>query len=102
MGIIMSDFVNEFDNSIVPVKPQPPAQYFKLKDANLIKRDLDTFPDFLKGKAFEKYKLISIIEKEISGAWTQKNIDPILEKLFEENNVKKQIGVLLFVGEKHI
>ena len=89
MGCMMSDFVNEFDNSIVPVKPQTPVQYVKLEDANLIKRDLDTFPDFLKDKAFDKYKLISIIEKEISGGWTKKNIDPILEKLFKENNAKK-------------
>lgn len=85
----MSDFIDEFDNSIMPVKPQTPTEYTKLEDANLIKRDIDTFPDFLKDEAFDKYKLISIVEKEISGGWTQKNIEPILAKLFKESNTKK-------------
>ena len=89
MDCIMSDFIDEFDNSIMPVKPQTPTEYTKLEDANLIKRDIDTFPDFLKDEAFDKYKLISIVEKEISGGWTQKNIEPILAKLFKESNTKK-------------
>jgi putative transposase len=82
----MTDFYDEFDESINPNKPKTPIQYIKLEDTSLIKRDLDTFPDFLKDKALEKYKLITFIEKELLGGWTQKNIDPILDKLFEQDN----------------
>jgi len=81
----MTDFDDEFDESIVPSKPETPIQYLKLEDSNLVKRDLDTFPDLLKDNALDKYKVISFIEKELSGGWTQKNIDPILEKLFEND-----------------
>ena len=35
----MTDFFNEFDGSLTPLKPQTPKQYVKLDDANLIKRD---------------------------------------------------------------
>ncbi|GAA5133061.1 Mu transposase C-terminal domain-containing protein [Thalassotalea piscium] len=82
----MTDFNDEFDESIIPNKPETPSQYVKLDNANLIKRDLDTFPDFLKEKALDKYKLISFIDKEIKGGWTQKNINPIIDKLFNEGN----------------
>jgi putative transposase len=82
----MTDFYDEFDESINPNKPKTPIQYVKLEDTSLIKRDLDTFPDFLRDKALDKYKLITFIEKELLGGWTQKNIDPILDKLFEQDN----------------
>jgi putative transposase len=82
---IVSDFYNEFDEIIAPIKPDTPIQYVKLDDAKITKRDLDTFPDLLKDKAFDKYKLISLIEKENTGGWTQKKLDPILDKLFAEN-----------------
>jgi putative transposase len=82
----MTDFDDEFDESIIPVKPDTPAQYIKLENAKLVKRDLDTFSKFLKEKAFDKYKLISFIEKEKSGGWTQKNIDPILDEFFDADN----------------
>lgn len=81
----MTDFDDDFDESIIPNKPETPIQYLKLEDSNLVKRDLDTFPDLLKDNALDKYKVISFIEKELSGGWTQKNIDPILEKLFEND-----------------
>jgi len=85
----MIDFYDEFDESIAPNKPKTPIQYVKLEDANLIKRDLDTFPDFLKEQALDKYELISQIDKEIEGGWTKKNIDPILEKLFDSNSFNR-------------
>ncbi|WP_413693843.1 hypothetical protein [Psychromonas sp. KJ10-2] len=82
----MSDFFDEFSEELIPIKPDTPPQYIKLEDANLVKRDLDTFSNFLKDKAFDKYKLISIIDKQNPGGWTQKNIDPILDKLFVKDN----------------
>jgi len=85
----MADFNDEFDEFDVPVKPEIPIQYVKLEDAKTIKRDLDTFPDFLKEKALDKYKLLCIIEKEDPGSWTQKNLDPILDKLFAESELNR-------------
>ncbi|MDN2664160.1 hypothetical protein OW492_12330 [Psychromonas sp. 14N.309.X.WAT.B.A12] len=60
----MSDFFDEFSEELIPIKPDTPPQYIKLEDANLVKRDLDTFSNFLKDKAFDKYKLITIIDKQ--------------------------------------
>ena len=85
----MADFNDEFDELNVPIKPETSIQYVKLEDAKLIKRDLDTFPDFLKEKALDKYKLLCIIEKEDPGSWTQKNLDPILDKLFAESELNR-------------
>jgi putative transposase len=82
----MTDFYDEFNESIAPIKPETPVQYIKLDNVTLIKRDLDTFSDFLKENALDKYKLISFIAKEISGGWTKKNLDPILKKFFEVSN----------------
>lgn len=78
----MIDFENEFNESELVSKPDTPTQYVKLGDAELVKRDLDTFPDFLKDNALDKYQLIAFIEKKITGGWTQKNLDPILDTLF--------------------
>ena len=83
MGYTMTDFFNEFDGSLTPLKPQTPKQYVKLDDANLIKRDLDTFPDTFKNQALQRYKLISSIDKKLSRGWTQRNLDPILDELFK-------------------
>lgn len=82
----MKDFFDEFDDAIAPIKPDTPIQYVKLDDANITKRDLDTFPDFLKDKALDKYKLISLIEKENISGWTQKKLDPILDRLLGTDN----------------
>ncbi|WP_137226024.1 Mu transposase C-terminal domain-containing protein [Shewanella sp. MEBiC00475] len=78
----MMDFEDEFSESELVKKPDTPIQYVKLEDAALVKRDLDTFPDFLKNKALDKYQLIAFIEKTITGGWTQQNLDPILDTLF--------------------
>lgn len=86
---MMADFHDEFDELKVPVKPETPIQYVKLEDTTLIKRDLDTFPDFIKDDALDKFKLISEIDEQISGGWTQKNLDPILDKLFDESNLNR-------------
>lgn len=80
----MKDFEDEFDASELVKKPDTPIQYVKLEDVALVKRDLDTFPDFLKNKALDKYQLIAFIEKIINGGWTQKNLDPILDSTFSE------------------
>jgi putative transposase len=81
----MTDFFNEFDESLAPLKPQTPTQYAKLDDAKLTQRDLDTFTDALKNQALQRYKLISTIDKKLSRGWTQQSLDPILDDLFNEN-----------------
>ena len=85
VGFVMANFTDEFDDIDVPIKPETPIQYVKLEDATLIKRDLDTFSEFLREEALDKYKLLSFIYKEITGGWTPRNIDPILDKFFNED-----------------
>lgn len=78
----MKDFEDEFTSTELFKKPETPIQYVKLEDAEIVKRDLDTFPDFLKENALDKYQLISILDKKIEHGWTEKNINPILDELF--------------------
>lgn len=78
----LKDFEDEFAHSRIANKAVAPNEYVKLEDAKLINRDLDTFPDFLKGNALHKYQIISVLEKKITHGWTQKNLDPILDELF--------------------
>lgn len=78
----MMDFEDEFSESELVKKPDTPIQYVKLEDTALVKRDLDTFPEFLRDNALNKYQLIIFIDKKNSGGWTQKNLDPILDVLF--------------------
>uniref|UniRef100_A0A486XMY0 TniA putative transposase n=1 Tax=Rheinheimera sp. BAL341 TaxID=1708203 RepID=A0A486XMY0_9GAMM len=78
----MKDFEDEFSATELVKKPAPPTEYVKLEDATLVKRDLDTFPDFLKEEALDKYQLISLLEKRVSRGWTEKNLNPILDELF--------------------
>lgn len=80
----MKDFKDEFSASELVKKPDTPIQYVKLEDVALVKRDLDTFHDFLKNKALDKYQLIAFIEKTINGGWTQKNLDPMLDSIFSQ------------------
>ncbi|WP_287242897.1 Mu transposase C-terminal domain-containing protein [Pseudoalteromonas sp.] len=85
----MMDFEDEFSESELVKKPYTPIQYAKLENIALVKRDLDTFPDFLKSNALDKYQLITFIEKTITGGWTQKNLDPILDALFTTTTDKR-------------
>lgn len=80
----VKDFEDEFSSSELVKKPDTPIQYVKLDDVALVKRDLDTFPDFLKNKALDKYQLIAFIEKTIKGGWTQKKLDPMLDSIFSK------------------
>ena len=89
MVLEVNEFFDEFDENTAPIKSATPLQYVKLDDAKITKKDLDTFPDLLKDKAFDRYKLISFIDKENSKGWTQKNLDPILDKLFAEDDSNK-------------
>ncbi|WP_350998478.1 Mu transposase C-terminal domain-containing protein [Shewanella sp. TB7-MNA-CIBAN-0143] len=83
------DFEDEFSESELVKKPDTHIQYVKLDDVGLVRRDLDTFPEFLRDKALGKYQLIALIEETITGGWTKKNLDPILDALFTANMDKR-------------
>lgn len=85
----MKEFVDEFANTENAVKPSPPAQYVKLKDSEIIERDLDTFSEPLQQEAIHRYKVIAVVDKENKGGWTQKNLDPILDKIFAADMSKR-------------
>ncbi|WP_345889033.1 Mu transposase C-terminal domain-containing protein [Shewanella algae] len=80
----MMDFKDEFTQA-QGTKPLPPAQYVRLSEAQLTKRDLDTFPEEIKQNALKRYELINFIERKNTGGWTQKNLDPLLDSFFAAN-----------------
>ncbi|MDF5466790.1 transposase [Vibrio vulnificus] len=82
-------FKDEFGSITDEVKQQhdasPEAKLAHLKYASLtatkvIERDLSSFPEDQKQKALERYRLISLIAKEIKGGWTPKNLNPLIDK----------------------
>jgi putative transposase len=78
----MMDFKDEFDPS--QLKPQQtPTQYIKLDDAVILPRDLHTYSEDQQALATKKLILLSQIEKRLSGGWTAKNLNPILDELFK-------------------
>lgn len=85
----MIDFDDEFSPTELAIKPEPRMEYLKLEDSKLVKRDLDTFSNSLKENALNRYQIITYIEKEISGGWTQKNLDPVLDSIFSQNMEKR-------------
>ena len=47
------NFEDEFTESTSAKKPETPAQYVKLDDTELVKRDLDIFPDCYQHGTFQ-------------------------------------------------
>jgi len=82
-----SNFHNEFNQLEPSIQIKTPDQYIKLDDTKLIPRDLDSFPEELKNAGLEKFKIITFIDKKISGGWTPKKIAPILDEYFK-NEIK--------------
>ncbi|WP_258405435.1 Mu transposase C-terminal domain-containing protein [Shewanella sp. FJAT-52076] len=78
------DFKDEF-TQVQGAKPHPPAQYVRLSEAQLTKRDLETFPEEIKQNALKRYELLNFIERKNTGGWTQKNLDPLLDSFFATN-----------------
>lgn len=82
------------DNTQVEYNLTPEAklarkQYLPLDSMAVHERDLSSFPEEQKSKALERYKLISIVAKEISGGWTPKNIDPLVDKYSAQLSIKR-------------
>ncbi|MBY8222920.1 DDE-type integrase/transposase/recombinase [Vibrio fluvialis] len=64
-------------------------KYSPLESTKVIERDLSSFPEEQKLKALERYKLISLIAKEINGGWTPKNLIPLIDKHIEKLSIPK-------------
>lgn len=82
-------FKDEFDESTPSQIVSPPIEYVRLEDSSLVERDLDSFSDELKEQAIEKYKIISQVDKLLSGGWTKRNIEPILDDIFAGREEQK-------------
>ncbi|MBD1573701.1 integrase [Vibrio rumoiensis 1S-45] len=64
-------------------------QYLPLDLTAVYERDLSSFSDEQKSKALERYKLISVVAKEITGGWTPKNIDPLIDKYSAQFSINR-------------
>lgn len=64
-------------------------QYQPLDSVTIHERDLSSFSEEQKNKALERYKLISAVAKEISGGWTPKNINPLIDKYSPNLSIKR-------------
>ncbi len=80
-GSITNDIQQQYEES--PEAKLSRLKYSPLETTNVIERDLSSFPEAQKLKALERYKLISLIAKEINGGWTPKNLIPLIDKHIE-------------------
>ncbi|EJN2399461.1 transposase, partial [Vibrio cholerae] len=64
-------------------------QYLSLGATTVYQRDLSSFSEEQKSKALERYRLISAVAKEISGGWTPKNINPLIDKYSPQLSIKR-------------
>lgn len=85
----MSRFNDEFDEAASNDAVPPPIEYVRLADSSLVERDLDSFSDELKEQAVEKYKIISQVDKQLTGGWTKRNLEPILDDIFSGKEDQK-------------
>lgn len=93
-SIFEDEFSPSITTSLEPYDASPKAKLDRLKYANLenseiFERDLSSFPEEQKVKALKRYKLISLIAKEIQGGWTQKNLIPLIDKYSESLSIDK-------------
>ena len=77
----------EYDSS--PESKLARKQYLRLDESTVHDRDLASFPEEQKIKAIERYKLISFVAKQISGGWTPKNINPLIDKYSPQLSIKR-------------
>ena len=52
-------------------------------------RDADSFGEELKSEGMERFKLYSLIDKQLTRGWTQKNLEPLIDELIDEVNIPK-------------
>lgn len=50
----------------------------------------DSLSKSVQEEAYYKYKVIVLVNEHLQGGWTKKNIDPILDSLFEQGHIEKK------------
>lgn len=78
LGSLTNEVQQQYEAS--PEAKLARLKYSSLETAEVIERDLSSFSEVQKQKALERYKLISLIAKEINGGWTPKNLIPLIDK----------------------
>lgn len=78
---------DEQEFSDLPETKRSQLQYESLDSAEIIERDLDSFPEEQKRKALERYKLLSLVSRDLVGGWTPKNLNPLIEKHIEKTTL---------------
>ncbi|MGF1727903.1 hypothetical protein [Photobacterium nomapromontoriensis] len=68
----------------LPETKRNQLQYGSLDTVEIIERDLDSFSEEQKRIALERYKLLSLVSKDLIGGWTPKNLNPLIEKHIEK------------------
>lgn len=95
MGMSFEDefeSINEASQAEYDLSPESKLarkKYLPLDESTVYDRDLASFPEEQKIKALERYKLISVVAKEISGGWTPKNINPLIDKYSSQLSIKR-------------
>lgn len=80
----------EIKHELLPETQKERLQYSRLQSTQIIERDLSSYPEVQKNKALERYKLLSLVANELSGGWTPKNLNPLIEKHFEKTLLTKK------------
>lgn len=75
--------------SELPETKRVRLQYSSLEISAFIQRDLDSFSDAQKQQALDRYKLLSLINRELDGGWTPKNLEPLIKKHIDKTSLKK-------------
>ncbi|RXJ71350.1 transposase [Veronia nyctiphanis] len=61
-------------------KEDPDLCYRPLNEVTVYERDLDSFPEERKNEALERFKLLSLIGKELNGPWPLDQVKALIEK----------------------
>lgn len=96
VGRFRDEFEPEYDedseigHELLPETQAERLRYSRLQSTQVIERDLSSYPEEQKNKALERYKLLCLVANELSGGWTPKNINPLIEKHFEKTRLTKK------------
>lgn len=91
-------FTDEFDEeyseqeidvfAALPESKKDSLKYGSLESANIIERDLDSFSQEQKQLALSRFKLLSLVNKELVGGWTPKNLNPLIDKHLKQSELE--------------
>lgn len=81
--------VEEQEFLSLPETIRTQCQYSSLNNAQMHERDLDSFPPEQKEKALERYKLLCLVNKDLKGGWTPKNLNPLIDLHFDKTSLPK-------------